>query len=425
MGIAPTTQQQTPGDQPRGATPGEIFVARQPILDRHQRCYAYELLFRGGSENFFPGTTDGDRATRCTVNSGLNLIGLDDLVGEKRAFINITRNLLLDGMYELLPTQRVVVELLEDIEPDSEVIAACHKVRELGYTLAIDDFVLRPDYDELLAIADIIKVDLRDAGLQESRQIIEMYSRPDVQFLAEKVESPEEFTQARHMGYHLFQGYYFSKPQVVQAQDIPANKLNYFMFLRELITPEIDFDAVAKIVKREASLLVKLLKYLNSAALGVRHRVTSIPQALALLGERPLRQWGSLVAATCMGDDKPAELNHLCMARARFCELIAPRIGMKDRELDLFLMGLLSAMDAVLDYPVAPILAQLPLPIDIKSTLMGDQTDLSKLKLLMQACEHGKWDNVAMMSKLIGVDEILVARLHMQSNQWADQMAQA
>lgn len=404
--------------------PGAVFIARQPILDRQQRCYAYELLFRGSFENVFPSGSDGDKATRCTVNTGVNLIGLDDLIGNKRGFVNITRALLVERFYEVLPADRAVIELLEEVQPDQEVARSCQTLRDAGYMLALDDFVLRPGYDALLAIADVVKVDYRLSTVDQRREVVEQYRRPGLSFLAEKVETQDEFAEALRFGYDYFQGYFFAKPQVVEGQDIPANKLNYFLFLRELVNPSVDFEALAQIIKREASLLVKLLRYLNSAALGVRERVTSIHQALALLGERQLRRWGSLVAATCMGEDKPLELMRLCMARARFCELMAPHLGMPGRDLDLFLMGLLSAIDAVLNYPLAPLLARLPLPADIKAALIGDNTELGKLTLLIQACEHGHWKNAQLVAGLLKVDQSTVATAHLESITWADRLAE-
>ncbi len=424
MHASPNTPTTAPATGVSSSDDRTIFIARQPIFDRQKRCFGYELLFRGDHRNVFPRDTGGDRATRCTVNNGMNLIGLEELIGEKRAFVNLTRNLLMEAFYEILPVERVVLELLEGIEADAEVQQACRKVCDAGYTLALDDFVLRPEYRPLLDIADMVKVDFRQSDPTEREAIIRHFHRPGLSFLAEKIETHEEFDEAAHLGYAYFQGYFFAKPQIVEGQDIPANKLNYFLFLRELVTPEVDYEAVSQIVKREASLLVKLLRYLNSAALGVRERVTSIPQALALLGERQLRRWGSLVAATCMGEDKPLELMRLCMARARFCELMARHMGMAGRELDLFLMGLLSAIDAVMSYPMAPLLARLPLAQDIKTALLGDTTSLGKLNLLMQACERGNWKNVQVMAKMIDVGEKEVAREHLEALRWADQLAE-
>ncbi|UCD76727.1 MAG: HDOD domain-containing protein [Phycisphaerales bacterium] len=398
-----------------------VFVARQPILDRHLEVFGYELLFRSGRQNFHC-FHDGDQATRLTVSNALNVMGLNDLVSGKKAFVNITRNLLLQEFHAVLPLKQGVVELLETVEPDEEVIAACRAMKEEGYLLALDDFVFSPRYQPLLDIADIVKVDFLATDRRERRALIENSRRPGLVFLAEKVEGHQEFEEGLALGYALFQGYFFSKPKIVESRDFVGAKHKYMLFLQEVHSPELDFDRLEKVVKSDASLSVKLLRYLNSAGMGVRERITSIKQALILLGEKPLRKWASLVALTCIGEDKPSELIRLSLARAHFCESLCSDLKMTGRELDLFLLGLLSALDAMLDCSPEDLVEQLPLATDVKTTLLGGSGTLGKVYMLVQACEHADWKTACLLGRLLEIEVARINETYSHSLRWADEV---
>ncbi|MDY7108568.1 MAG: HDOD domain-containing protein [Planctomycetota bacterium] len=398
-----------------------VFLGRQPIFDKRLDVYAYELLYRSGTQNAFTGD-DGDQATRVTIGNSLNVLGLGDVAGAKMIFFNITRGLLMDEFYAVLPPDRTVVELLETVEPDEEVIAACARLREEGYLLALDDFVFGDAYRPLLAIADFVKVDFMATDREQRRALIEEFGRPGLSFLAERIEKPEEFEEAAALGYKYFQGYFFAKPKIIVGSDIPGGKERYLLLLRSVQGEEIDFDQIEKIIKSDGSLSVKLLRYLNSAALGMREKITSIKQSLVLLGERPLRKWASLLAMTCMGEDKPTELIRISLARAQFCELLCEDLGLNGRQIDLFMLGLLSALDALLDCPLADVLAHLPLSSDVKATLLGDSTPLGKLQMLVLACERGDWKTGTVLGRMLGLPEQRVADVHAESLRWADEV---
>ena len=398
-----------------------VFIARQPIFDQNLEVYGYELLFRSGRDNFY-AFDDGDQATRLTVSNALNVMGLNDLVSDKKVFVNITRELLLEGFHILLPKAQAVVELLETVEPDKEVIASCRMLKRAGYILALDDFVFSPKYEPLLAIADLVKVDFMISDREERRSIVADFKRPGLSFLAEKVEGPDEFEEGIALGYSLFQGYFFAKPKIIEGRDIAGAKHKYLLFLREVHSPELDFDRLEKVIKSDGSLSVKLLRYLNSAGMGVRERITSIKQALVLLGARPLRKWASLVAMTCLAEDKPNELVRLSLARAEFCELLGGDLQMIGRELDLFLLGLLSALDAMLDCPLSQVIGQLSLAEDVKATLMGGSGTLGKIYMLVQACERGDWKTACMLGRLLGVEPQRINERYAQSLHWADEV---
>ena len=219
----------------------ENFVARQAIFDKNLKVYAYELLFRAGQENVY-AATDADLATSSVITDSFITIGLESLTRGKRAFINFTKNLLMDETATIIPKDSLVVEILEDIKPDEGIIAACTKLKESGYTLALDDFIFDEVFKPLIELADIIKVDFRLSGMEESRALIEKYGLKRIKFLAEKVETQDEFDQALEMGFTYFQGYFFSKPVIVTSKDIPGYKINHLNIMHEINHPDIDFN---------------------------------------------------------------------------------------------------------------------------------------------------------------------------------------
>lgn len=238
--------------------------------------------------------------------------------------------------------------------------------------------------------------------------------------LAEKVETHADFQQAFDLGYTYFQGYFFCKPDLVEFVDIPAFKQNYLRFIQEVNAPVLNFDRLETVVKTDMSLSTKLLRYLNSSAMGITNKITSIKQALAMLGEKPLRKWATLVALVAMGNDKPTELMVTALVRARFCELMGAHVGMRDRELDLFLMGLFSAIDALMDQPMSQLLSKIPLPPDVAAALLGANSALGRVYGLTLAMERGRMPRVDQVAAQLKVDPDTVASCYREAMVWAD-----
>ena len=306
----------------RGRFALEHFIARQPIFDTKGRVYAYELLFRSGLHNYFDCDDQDHAAASVIANSNL-LFDLSEMTGSTKAFVNCTRRVLLEDLITTLPRQQAVVEVLEDVEPDEELIAACRRLKNKGYTLALDDFVYHQNYEPLLELADIIKVDFLLSDVEEQERLARMMIPRGIKMLAEKVETHEVYEQARKMGYQYFQGYFFAKPVIISRKDIPTNKVQFLRILKEVHAQEVDFKKLAQTIQSEVSLSYKLLKLINSAAFALRNKVTSILQALSLLGLREIRSWVSLLSISSMADDKPAELVVSSLIRARLCEHLA------------------------------------------------------------------------------------------------------
>ena len=396
----------------------ESYIARQPIFDLNQNVYAYELLFRSSLENYFDHA-DVDQAASQTIVSGFMLHEIQKLTGGKKAFINVTRDVLLKDYMTLLPKDLTVVELLETIDPDEEVLMACQRLKRAGYLLALDDFVYDEDKQDHVKLADIIKVDFLATKGEERRALVERFSSMGIRFLAEKVETIEDFKEAVDMGYSYFQGYFFSKPVVLAKKDVPGFKLHYFRILQEIRRPELDFDKVEGIVKVDMSLCYKLLRYVNSPFFGLRNPISSIKQALVLLGEKEVKKWVSLLTLANMGEDKPEELVVLAVTRAKFCESLAPLVGMKARESDFFLMGMFSLIDTILDQPLEAILEEVAILPDVKSALLGEKGTFRDVFEFVLSYEKGDWENNSVLGSKLKLQDHDILALYMNSIEWA------
>ena len=359
--------------EPQGAAPARAkdarplrYVARQPIFDRAEKVFGYELLFRDGLQNAFSGDTD--EASRATLDRSL-LMGLDVLCDGRRAFVNCTRDTLINGLVMLLPSATTVVEILEDVPPDAEVIAACQNLKQEGYLIALDDYVADDPRESLTEIADIIKVEMPRTTEEQQAALIKRYGPWRCRMLAEKIETQRDFVRAREQGFVYFQGFFFRRPELLNTRDMPANRLNYLRMLQEVGRPEVDVIGLEKVIKSEASVCYRLLRYLNSAVFGLKSEIHSVRHALSMLGEREVRRWVRLVAAVGAGQEKTSDLVLSALVRGRFGELLQPHVP--HGESDLFLLGLLSLIDAMLEMPMAEVLEKIPLDHETKAVLLG------------------------------------------------------
>lgn len=398
-----------------------VYVARQPIFDREQKVFAYELLYRSGSDNFF-SSFNGDRATIEVIANSILLIGLNTLTRGRKAFINFTRNLLIKEFITSLPSESVVIEILENIEPDENLINACKKLKKLGYLLALDDFIYDNRYEPLIELADIIKVDFKKTDMDKQKALINKIGSQKIKFLAEKVETREDFLSALDMGYSYFQGYFFSKPVIVRGKEIPSYKLNYFQLLKDIHKPDFDFDHVENLFKRDVSLSFKLLKFINSAAFFFRTEISSIKQALVLLGQKGLIKWLSLLTLKNIGEDKPDELLIAAISRAMFCESIAIKAGLKEHSSDLFLMGMFSLIDAFLDQPLSSILTELPISKEIKNTLLGEKSKFSDIYSLVLFYERGDFENLYEVAAKLNLNKEDILKIYVNSLELANNL---
>jgi c-di-GMP-related signal transduction protein len=394
------------------------ILARQPIFDREERVFGYELLFRDGLENAFTGNRD--EASRATLDRSL-LVGLDVLCDGRRAFVNCTRDTLIKGLVTLLPSTSTVVEVLESVPADPDVVAACRSLKEAGYMLALDDYVANDPREALADIADIIKVEMHPTTEQQQAELIKQFGPWRCRMLAEKIETRADFGRARDQGFVYFQGYFFRRPKMMKTRDMLAHQMNYMRMLQEVSRPDLDLTELEKLVKAEASVCYRLLRYLNSAMFGFQSEIHSVRHALSILGERDVRRWVRLVAAVGAGQDKTTDLVLSALVRARFGELLAPRVS--HGESDLFLLGLLSLIDAMLEMPMAEVLEKIPLDHETKAVLLGQPSVLGPVFRLMLAHESGDWTAAAQLSASMRLNSDDVAGDYWQALQWAREVS--
>jgi len=336
-----------------------VFVARQPIFDRNRKVWGYELLFRSAaSQTRFDGT-EATSATRQVISNGMLSIGFDKLLRGKHACINFGREMLLQDLYTSLPHQTTVIELTEDIEPDTEVVAAVKRMRAQGYRIALDDFRACPQMEPLIALANMIKVEMFTPKPQQEAMVREFHDR-GIRMLSEKVETDVDFRWALRAGYDYFQGNFFSCPVVMRGQQIPAIKLHCLRLIQEVHRAELDFTRLTTMISEDVSFSYKLLRYANSARFGRETKIHSIRRALVVLGEYGIRKWVSIAALPTIAADKPGELMRKSLVRARFCELLAQASG-QGLEDQAFLLGLFSLLDALLDRPLDEVLKEVGL----------------------------------------------------------------
>ncbi len=406
---------------PAGRT---IFAARQPIFDRNSTVFGYEILFRDSAENRY-SFPDPDVASGVTIEQSAAAFGLDELVGDRLAFVNLSREALLREFYRLLPRERTVIELLETVEPDRAVMAACLRLKAEGYRLALDDFTNAPASLPLLTVADMVKMDFRASGECCDPKVIARLRDRGIHLLAEKVETQQEHTDAIAAGYDLFQGYYYCKPEMIETRDLPPTKLTTLRFLAEVSREDASFERLEELFLHDVGLTVRLLRYLNSAAFGWRHEVSSVRHALELMGLRPLRKWAMMMGLVSLNDDRPPELTVTALTRARFAEQLGPAAGLRQQEFELFLTGMLSLVDAMVGRPTREVVSRLSLPSSVTSALLDGKNAIGSVLHMVTAYERGDWAGVEAARAGSDVDERLLDRAYVSSLQWAEATVRA
>lgn len=401
-----------------------FYAARQPILDIDKNLFAYELLFRDGVSNVFPDI-DEDEATSRIVEGSQVSFGIEDFTDNKPAFINFTLETILKKYPSMMAPEAVVVEILETVQPGKRLLAAVKELKQQGYVIALDDYEHKPVWKHFYPYVDIIKFDLRAMSLTEIANILtELKPHTHIDMLAEKVETLEEFEQCKTLGFKYFQGYFFSKPELVKAKNLSPAQMTLAELLYETSNPEINLPKVTQIFERDINLSYKLLRYTNSAAFKRRAEISTIKQALVVLGQHELKKFLSLLFAAQVNDSKPDELLKMAMVRARFCELLAGSTSQIDSAM-AFLTGMMSLIDAILDESIEKIMEQLPLAAEIKLALIKGQGDLAKLLKLSIAFEKGDWVLESQLESTLKLSDSQIAAKYADAINWADEQLSA
>jgi len=391
----------------------QTYLARQAIFDQHLSVVAYELLYRSGDVNLAQ-FNNGDQATGAVVLNALIEFGLEQVIGQQSAFVNVTRSFLLEGYCEALPRDRVVLEILENVEPTDDVLNAMQTLSEQGYRIALDDFVYHDRMEGMLRIADIVKVDVKSLDRDQLAQHVEQLQRFNVDLLAEKVETHDEFKLCRDLGFKYFQGYFVCRPQIISNRQVSPDRLGTLQLLSRLQDSALEIAELERLLSRDPALCVKLLRFINSSHCGLRNRVESIRHAATLVGLRRIRIWAGLLA---FGDfsEKPSELIRTANVRARMCERIASYLLERDVD-QCFTVGLFSLLDAFVDTPLESILGRLPLSAPINAALLRREGPAGRILDLVTAYERGEWNAV----HLPGLPAEAVRNAYLEALSWTD-----
>ncbi len=400
-----------------------FYAARQPILDINKNLYAYELLFRDSLDNVFPNIC-GDEATSKMIEASRFNMGISEFTANKPAFINFTSETLSKGYPEMLTPEEVVVEILETVKPGKKLLALCKDLFEKGYTLALDDYEHQSVWAHFYPYIKIIKIDIQESGLQEIETVKAAITQyPDIKILAEKVETYQEYEQALAMGCELFQGYFFSKPEMVKTKNLSPSQMSMAELLYETSKPELDLDNITSVFERDVSIAYKLLRYANSPIFRRRNEISTIKQALVTLGSAELKRFLGLMFAVNINPDKPSELLKQSMSRAKFCELISGEVNSPVDSSIAFLTGLLSMIDAILDEDIEVILTKLPLAQEIKDTLIERKGVMAALIKLVELTEYADWDKIELVIKKLGLKKDSVVKCYNEALVWADEQS--
>ena len=367
----------------------EVFVARQPIFDRRLRVVGYELLFRDGRVPE-AAVASPEGATASVVLNSLTEIGLERIVGDRTAWINVSREFVLSGLAETVPPGLVCLELLEDQLLDEQLYAGIEELGRAGYRLALDDFQFSESIEPLLGLVDVVKLDILALGRERFSSHARRLKSYGLVVLAEKVETHEDYAYCADAGSELFQGYFFCKPELVSGRKIAASRASLLQLIAALQDPGVSLSQLEVLIGRDISLSLRLLRYINSAFFGLRGTVRSVGQALALLGLENLRRWATLSAFVGV-EHKPSELTLTALIRARFCELATDRLGAVNAA-ELFTLGLFSVIDALMDVAMETVLASIPFPEDMRQALIVRQGPKGRLLDCVSAIEAGEFD---------------------------------
>jgi len=399
----------------------DIYVARQPIFDIKKCIFGYELLFRADMANFFP-EIQGDSATSKLLSNSFFNIGIEKIAGSNLAFINFTQELLLKQLPLMFSQDRLVVEILEDVQPDKDVIEACQEIALNGYIIVLDDFFYKPSLEPLIEVADIIKIDIKATPLEEVGDLVKKMTERGVDLLAEKVETHDEYNRALEMGFRYFQGFFFSKPEVLKGKEISTPQMQLLEIMAEVNKEDFEFNRLEKMIVRDASISYKLMRLINSAYFKRAKEISSIRQAIVMIGEVGIRRFLSLISMAGLAGNKPDELIKVSLVRAKFCELLGNHPGSSAETSELFTLGLFSLIDAIMDNSMENLMSQIPLSSNIKEVLISRTGDLSGYLSLVESYEKGDWGEIEETTNIMGIDEYDLPRQYMESLSWADSL---
>lgn len=405
----------------------EVFVAKQPIYNSNQELFAYELLYRSSHENSFPNI-DGDQATaEVIINSYLN-IGIEELSNGKPCFINFTEKLLQLRFPTYFRPREIVVEILESVRPTEEIIEICKELKQQGFQIALDDVILYDnhlDSNPLFHYADYIKVDFLSTTKECRKQVEKVANTLNIKMVAEKIETFQAYEEAKQSGYDYFQGFYFAKPTIVSTYDIPS----YFYFnyeeIEKLAMTEASIDSITEIIEKDPSLSLKLLKLVNPPFYRSQQKISSIKQAVMLLGLIEIKKWLYILSVKAKGSitsNPSKDVIQLSLTRAKMCESIERLRKNRAATSAYFTLGMFSLIDKLVGVPMDKVIQDLPLQDELSDALYGIQNPLKDVLDLVTAVEKAQWGVISEKCKVLSIDEKDLFKIYAESLNWSNQL---
>ncbi len=384
-----------------------VYVGRQPIFDRDLGVIAYELLYRSGVNGNAAGAVCGEQASKQTIVNTFLEIGLDRLVGNRPAAINLTEDFFVEADKLPFAPGQVILEVLEDIPVTPRLIEGIEHLSNAGFTIALDDYLYSPSHAPLLKLADIVKIDLMRLDRDQLAEHVRVLRQYPVELVAEKVETEEEFNYCKSLGFDYFQGYFLSRPQVIEGESLPNNRLAVLNLLAVLHDASADAEDLADAINADVALSYKMLKLINSAAFNLPRKIESIHRGVLLLGRRKLASWASMIALNAM-TDRPSELLRMAMTRAKMCELLAEKAGLSPLE-SYFTVGLFSALDLLMQRPLDSLVKPLPLSEEVMTALLERQGQLGEALVCALAYELGDFESCRFAD--LSTDDVVIANI--------------
>ena len=396
------------------------LVAAQPIFDERLNVHAYDLEFRDGPSTFFSEAFKAASASEQRVDV-CEIVNFDGVSGAARSHVVFPRDLLLRELPVLFPAEKLIVGLSADEAYSPELLTVCSEMKEFGYELALDGFALRHMDNPFVNAATIARVDIASVDEEDQKRICEELAGRGIHTLAKNVTITEALDRARQIGYTYCQGDFFRRPVPRRGKRVPPEQARHMQLLSQVNQPELAYDELEALIKRDVSMTYKLMRFINSAWYGLKQPVDSIRHALVLLGPAEVRLWATMLMLRDIGKEKPDELFRRSLMRAKMAERMARMVALKAKAPQLFLVGTFSLADALTDMPMAKLLSSLPLNNDIKEALLGATSRFGQVRKAVASYETGDWDSFSEAAKALDIDESAMPELFCHSRQWADE----
>ncbi|MFN3593338.1 MAG: EAL and HDOD domain-containing protein [Thiobacillaceae bacterium] len=401
--------------------PQNAYLARQPIVDAKHQLVAYELLFRDTAHATSARIVDAAAAGIDVISNTLCNMGTDWLLKGKLAFINMDASMLMGDFSALLPPDKVVLEVLETVEVSAEILDRLRAYKQAGFRIALDDYVHTPERADLLPLADYVKLDVLALSPDKVIHAVKAARQHGAKLLAEKVERREQFEQYKKLGFQYFQGYYFARPENLASKVINPSQAAV-LELMDKVRQEADIKQIEEGFKRDVALTFKLLRYINSAAFGLSCEIQSIRHAVSILGYRPLYKWLTLLLATASPSPMAPVLTRTAVTRGRLCELLGAYHLPKAEQDNLFITGVFSMLDALLETPMAQIMERLTLPERVADALLHRTGIYGPILELAVACESADASRIDALAESLFLSAEQVNRAHLLALAWVEQL---